>query len=227
MVSTTPQITQNFVKMIKEKADKGNYRVDVNGISIDVFPYIFPPESPFSESTHTVYDLFGHLDEQKVLDMGTGTGIQAIQASLAGAKEVDVVDIYDVAVDCAKHNVRLNGLEGRVNVWQSDLFEEVPEKQYDLIIANLPIVEVEESDIRFHSLFDPNFAYHQRLFQEAPAFLTESGKITLCHSDLQEEGFERLENVAKQYGFAPSVQRSTEALGHEWRNYEFNLEEEL
>ena len=221
MVTTIPQITREFVRSIEDKAHTGRYRVDVNGISIDVFPYIFPPASPFSESTHTVYDYFGNLTGSNVLDIGTGTGIQAIQASLAGADKVDAVDIYDQSVECAKHNVRLNGLDRKIKVWQSDLFSNVPKKEYDLIIANLPIVEADEVDIRLHSLFDPSFVYHERLFQDSPTYLSNSGRITLCHADLQNKGFERLEEIAQRNGFTPNIKKAINSLGYEWRNYDF------
>lgn len=207
--------------MIQDKANEGTYRVNLQGILIDVFPYVFPPQSPFSESTHTVYDQLGDIGNKNVLDIGTGTGIQAIQAALAGAKAVDAIDIYSSAVECAKHNVKLNGLEDKVAVWQSDLFENVPRKEYGLIIANLPIVEAEEPDLKFHSLFDPHFNYHQRLFREAQVYLSKSGRIMLCHADLQKDGFEKLEQLAVKNGFLTSIKQTTNALGYQWRNYEF------
>lgn len=221
MVTTIPQNTKEFIKMIKSTAKKGTYRVEVNGVPIDVFPYVFPPQSPFSESTHTVYDEFGNLDGQKVLDIGTGTGIQAIIAALAGANEVDAVDIYETAVRCARHNVELNALESKVKIYLSDLFNDLPDKKYDLIIANLPILDCEEKDIRFHSLFDPKFRYHEKLFQEAPRYLANSGRIVLCHANLEDEGFEKIERVAKSHGFRPTITKSIRSLGYEWRNYEF------
>lgn len=224
MMTNKPTISRNFEESIRTNANSGIYRVNVNGILIDVFPYIFPPQSPFSESTHTVYDQFGHLDSKKVLDIGTGTGIQAIQAYLAGARKVDAVDINDDAIICAKHNIRLNGLEGKISTWQSDLFSNIPNNHYDLIIANLPIVEVDELDIRLHSLYDPGFFYHERLFETAPRYLSESGKITLCHANLQEKSFERLEDVAKTHGFSFDVKQKVNSLDYEWRNYDFRYE---
>ena len=209
--------------MIKAKAKKGPYQIKLNGVLIDVFPYIFPPSSPFSESTHTVYDELGHLKGKNVLDIGTGTGIQAIQAVLAGAEKVDAVDIYEGAVECARHNFKLNCLEKKIKVWKSDLFSNVPRKQYDLIIANLPIVDIEEEDLRLHSLFDPGFKYHERLFQEAPAYLAKDGSIILCHADLQSRGFERLETLATNHGYTFKVKQAIKSLGYEWRNYEFKL----
>ena len=94
-----PVISQLFKEDIEKKAKEGVYEKVVDGIKITVFPYVFPPASPFSESTHSVYDEFGDLRGKTVLDIGTGTGIQAIKASLAGAKIVDAVDIFEVAID--------------------------------------------------------------------------------------------------------------------------------
>lgn len=225
MIATIPQITKNFYKDIKEKSEKGIYTIKVGNIKINVFPYVFPPSSPFSESSHTVYDEFGDLSEQKVLDIGTGTGIQAIQATLAGAEKVDAVDIYDNAVRCAQHNVNSNRLANKIRVWNSDLFSGIPKgNKYDLIIANLPIVDAEEKDIRFHSLIDPGFIYHERLFSEAQDYLDNEGIISLCHADLQsKEDFSNLEDLAIGNGFDGMIVNTSNSLGHEWRKYEFKV----
>lgn len=223
MESEKPKISQEFESMIRSRAIDGKYIVNVNGIKIEVFPYVFPPQSPFSESSHTIFDQFGNLSGKRVLDIGTGTGIQAIQAIIAGAERVDATDINQEAVKCAEHNVKLNGLESRINVWQSDLFDNIPNKRYNLIIANLPIVEAKEEDTKLHSLYDPGFIYHERLFRESPDYLSESGKINLSHANLQREGFERLESLARKNGFIHNIKQIVNSLGYEWRNYEFSI----
>jgi len=226
MVTTNkqiPSITRNFMQKIISDAEKGTYRLEVDGTLIDVHPYVFPPCSPFSESTHTVYDYFGNLKGKKVLDVGTGTGILAIQAAKAGAKRIDALDIEQSAVDCARHNVSMNNFEDKIKVFKSDLFAEVSEK-YDLIIANLPIIDYPEKDRRFHSLSDPGFEYHRRLFKEAKKYLTENGKMVLCHANLQSKNdFNGLESLAKKYGFSSQIKKSVKSLGYEWRDYEFSI----
>jgi len=232
-----PKITQDFITKMKDDAKKGAYRIELDGISIDVYEYVFPPSSPFSESTHTVYEQFGDLSGKKVLDMGTGTGILAIQAALAGAESVDAIDICGKSIECAIHNVKINGLENKVKVYWSNLFRMVPrEKKYDLIISNPPILDLDPDenitdekgiplcdDSRFVSLIDPGFRYHKELFREVPKYLNPNGRIVLCHADLQEDGFEKLEKIASEAGFEFGVLQSVSSLGYEWRNYEFFL----
>lgn len=214
------KITKNFIEKIQNDAKTGVYRKELGNLKFDVFPYVFPPESPFSKSSLSIYNQFGDLSNKKVLDIGSGTGVQAIYAAKAGALKVDAVDIVDDAVKCTKHNAKLNEVD--ICAYKSDLFSNVGSKKFDLIIANLPIVEADECDKRFHSLFDPGFNYHKRLFEEANDYLTENGKIVLCHANLSDgDEFGKLEKLAFENGFKSNVLESVDALGYEWRNYEF------
>jgi len=63
------------------------------------------------------------LDGDRVLDMGTGSGVNAI---LAASKSADVVavDINPHAVAAARHNAELNGVADRVQVRRSDVFSD-------------------------------------------------------------------------------------------------------
>lgn len=47
---------------------------------------------------------------KRVIDFGSGSGVVAIAAALAGAKEVIACDIDPLALDAAKHNAQLNGV---------------------------------------------------------------------------------------------------------------------
>ncbi|MDO7905476.1 50S ribosomal protein L11 methyltransferase [Paenibacillus sp. JX-17] len=58
---------------------------------------------------------------EEVIDVGTGSGILAIGAIKLGAKHVLALDLDPVAVSSAEENTRLNGLEDRITVKESDL----------------------------------------------------------------------------------------------------------
>lgn len=71
-----------------------------------------------------------------VADVGTGSGVLAIGATLIGAARVDAVDTDPVAVHAARENVAVNGLEGRIFLHTGDRLTGIP-GPYDLIIANI------------------------------------------------------------------------------------------
>jgi ribosomal protein L3 glutamine methyltransferase len=78
---------------------------------------------------------------ENILELCTGSGCLAIM--MADAFHNSVVDAVDISTDAlavAEHNIREYKLEGRVNPIQSDLYENVPFKKYDLIITNPPYV---------------------------------------------------------------------------------------
>lgn len=77
--------------------------------------------------------------DTRVFDIGTGSGILAIGASLLGAKDVVGVDLDIVAVDSAKENVQYNHLEN-VEILHGNLMD-VVDGTADIIVANI-IAEV-------------------------------------------------------------------------------------
>jgi ribosomal protein L3 glutamine methyltransferase len=81
---------------------------------------------------------------ENVLELCTGSGCLAIMlADAFGNSVVDAVDISKDALAVAEHNIREYKLEGRVNPIESDLYENVPFKKYDLIVTNPPYVNAE------------------------------------------------------------------------------------
>ena len=82
-----------------------------------------------------------------VLDMCTGSGCLAIAAAETFPHaQVDAVDISKDALDVARINVDDYGLQDRVALHQSNLFEKLPPAQYDLIICNPPYVNTGSMD---------------------------------------------------------------------------------
>ncbi len=72
----------------------------------------------------------------KVLDLGTGSGIQGIVAALNGC-DVTFSDIDDEAIRCAKQNAKLNNVDGKFVC--SDMFGRISGK-FNTIIFNPPYV---------------------------------------------------------------------------------------
>ena len=219
-----PKITKDFKKYIEEKAKIGNYSIKFGELKILVFPYVFPPKSAFSQSSQTLIKSFCNLSGQTVLDLGTGTGIQALCAAKAGATKVIASDIEKNALNCARKNIKINKLQDIIEVIESDLFEKIPKVGFDLIIANLPIIDFNEPNPKFHSLSDPNYRLHINLFQNAAKYLNRNGKIRLIHANLEgNKAFKKLENLASNNAYIYDILEESRALGYIWRNYCFKL----
>lgn len=71
-----------------------------------------------------------------VIDVGTGSGILSIAASLLGAEQVTALDLDEVAVEAARQNTALNGVEDSVSVKRNNLLEGV-DGNADIIVANI------------------------------------------------------------------------------------------
>ncbi len=120
-----------------------------------------------------------------VLDMGTGSGIQAIAASKY-AEKVVAVDINGKAIDKLNEKIKSLGLRNVFAV-QSDLFSGVSEK-FDLIIFNPPYLPDESMDVfeGREALYGGEKGYEviERFLEEAKNYLKGRGRILLLFSSL-------------------------------------------
>lgn len=74
----------------------------------------------------------------RVLDVGTGSGVLATAAALLGAGAVDGVDIEPVAVRSARENANRNGVETVVHIEQGSVGDGEPfQGEYDVVVANI------------------------------------------------------------------------------------------
>ena len=100
------------------------------------------PGMAFGTGTHETTSLCLKLMEaymkpgDKVLDVGCGSGILSIGASLLGAGEVLAVDIDPEAVKVSEENVKLNNCGDKVKVRCGNLVEGL-DFEADIIVANL------------------------------------------------------------------------------------------
>ncbi|EJE98563.1 50S ribosomal protein L11 methyltransferase [Liquorilactobacillus mali] len=100
------------------------------------------PQQAFGTGTHptTVLALRALEDhirgDEVVFDVGTGTGILSIAASLLGVKRVYACDVEDEAIISAKKNLELNKDVNNVELELNSLLDGA-KGQADLILANI------------------------------------------------------------------------------------------
>lgn len=79
--------------------------------------------------------------ELNILDLCTGSGAIAISLAKYSNSNVTGTDISNLALDIAKKNAEKNCT--KVKFIQSNLFENVRERQWDVIVSNPPYIETE------------------------------------------------------------------------------------
>ena len=133
----------------------------------------------------------GDVAEVKAaLDMCTGSGCLAILLAHAYPEaDVDAVDISSEALTVAQRNVSDYGLADRINLIRSDLFANLPEKSYDLIISNPPYVTAMAMlDLPSEFRHEPRLALAggddgldavRVLIKDAPRFLNPEGTLVV------------------------------------------------
>jgi len=77
----------------------------------------------------------------KVLEIGVGSGIISVMlAILIPDIEIIAVDINDKALELAKSNAKKHNVEDKITFIKSDLFTNVPDIQFDMVVSNPPYI---------------------------------------------------------------------------------------
>ena len=141
-----------------------------------------------------------------ILDMCTGSGCLAILlAEKFPQAEVDAVDISSDALEVAEINIADYEFENRVYPIQSDLFENLQNTEYDLIISNPPYVtEASMEGLPQEYRYEPSLALVagadgmdiiDRLLKEVKAHLNDNGVLIVELGDGAENFKERFPNI--------------------------------
>jgi ribosomal protein L3 glutamine methyltransferase len=164
----------------------------LSGMKFFVNEHVLIPRSPVAEM---IEDRFfpwwsDKRPAQRILDLCTGSGCLGILAALEFEfSQVDVSDIDSKALRVANKNIAFHGLKSRINAVLSDVYEQLPSHQYDIIIANPPYVpESEQLDLASefshepaHALFsgEEGLDVAKRIISGASQFLAPNGILVL------------------------------------------------
>lgn len=188
-------------RIIKVVQKFGPKEVEVLGRRYVVNEEVFNPK--FYITSEFMAKHINVQPEDFVLDMGTGSGIQAITAGQTALKVV-AVDINPQAVRCAATNVERHGLKNTISVLRGDLFAPLPpETKFNVIIFTPPYLEGHTKRNLDYALCDPGKSLVKRFFGKAKSYLKPDGYVQMVYSSLADPG--RVLDIASEFGWDWSV----------------------
>jgi release factor glutamine methyltransferase len=211
-------LKQRFgVWCIRKIQRHGPRSVSVLGKTFEISEEVFNPKYYITSEFMAL-----HIDamaEDTVLDIGTGSGIQAITAAQMGCRVV-AVDINPEAVKCARENAKLNGVEDKVSVLQGDLFSPLSNNEkFDIILFTPPYLKGFVKTHFDHALFDQDKALAKRFFTDAKKYLKENGYVQMIYSSIAEP--EKILKITEALGWGHTVIARNKKLFEEFIIYKF------
>jgi len=137
----------------------------------------------FFFSTHLLLDQLKKLPLQnkKFLELGAGSGLLSIYSAQQGAIAT-ATDINPVAVKFLYGNCRENSV--RINIIESDLFNQIPLQTFDLIAINPPYYRKEPQSPADYAWFcGENGEYFQKLFTGLKKYMHAETMILMVLCD--------------------------------------------
>ena len=118
------------------------------GLDFYIDENVLVPRSPIAELIESDFEPWlGGREPERILDLCTGSGCIAIGCAYRFPEAyVDATDISDAALNVAGINVERHRLEDRVRLIHSDVYDQLGERTYDIILSNPPYVGAVEMD---------------------------------------------------------------------------------
>jgi ribosomal protein L3 glutamine methyltransferase len=145
------------------------------------------PRSPIANLIHQSFEPWV-TNPNTILDLCSGSGCIGISCAYV-FKSANVVlsDVSKGAIEVGKINIKNHDMAGRVEILESDLFENLTNSKFDLIVSNPPYVDKQDllsMPPEYHyepkiSLMagDDGLSFVLRILRDARDFLTEKGVL--------------------------------------------------
>jgi release factor glutamine methyltransferase len=166
-----------------------------------LLPDVFSPADSSSSLAHL--ELIDFPAGGSFLEIGSGTGVIAVSAALAGCAAVTATDLSPAAVRNTQLNAERFGVASRLTSVQSDIFDALPaDAVFDVIYWHSnnvwapPAMAVD--NVHVLAYVDPGYAAHLRFLRDAPAHLVPGGRLLLAVSS--RAGRPELDELAARTG---------------------------
>ena len=146
---------------------------------------------------------------KKILDLCTGSGAIAVSlAKYLPQSEITAIDISNEALKIAKKNAISNNVENQITFVNSDMFTNLNEEKFDIIVSNPPYIKtnvIEKLDIQVKN--EPYIAldggkdgldFYKKIINESYRYLKYKGYLCLeIGFDQKIDVIEFIENTEK------------------------------
>ena len=163
-----------------------------------------------SDDTFLLAENLEIKEGQSVLEIGTGSGLVSMYASLL-TDDVTATDINYNALELAEKNFKLNNIS-TIKLEFGDLFEPVKDKKFDVILFNTPYLPTDSEDIINDDL---NYAFDggldgrkviDRFINEVSNHLNDKGIVQIIQSSLSDNN--RTLDMFDRNGFVAEIAES-------------------
>jgi release factor glutamine methyltransferase len=175
------------------------------GIDFEVTPDVLIPRPETEILVERAIEILKNTDQPRLCDIGTGSGciIISILQNITDARAL-AVDVSLQAMEVARRNAGKIGVNNRLNLLVSDVFDSVVAEKFDVIVSNPPYVPETDlpglqSEVRDH---EPLLALTGgakgldiigKLIEQSPEYLRASGTMLI------EIGFNQSEKVEQMF----------------------------
>lgn len=188
-----------------------NKIVEIRNMKIRIFPNVFPPIRTIS--TDLLLDAIDHFVKagQKLLDLGTGSGVLAIYAAKKGAKVI-ATDIMKEAVVAAKYNAKINNV--KIDVRIGNLFDPVKGIKFDIIVFNPPYFLGEPRDSLDYAIYSgKRYDIIVKFILMLRSYLKKTGFALITLSNLIDERI--ILSIAERKNITPKIYKQAKGLYNE------------
>jgi len=169
------KMPERYVAYLKNRDNLATMAVE--GISVDIFPGVFPPATDTRLLACNLKPYI-HKEGVRVLDIASGSGVLAMLAGLYGASGL-AVDISATAVENSNHN--FHKYDVSFVAMQSDVFDHMPLQKFETILATPPYLDGKVVDPLDYAIYGTSH-FVDSLLENARNYLAVDGKMLVTYA---------------------------------------------
>lgn len=165
-------------------------RQEFYGLDFIVTPDVLIPRPETEILVERAIEVIGNR-EASFLDIGVGSGCISVAILKHCPKATGLaVDVSEAAIEVAKRNAAMHGVDGRLTIEDSDVYDDLDPQQFELIVSNPPYVPLADiatlqPEVRDH---EPHVALTggssglsiiKRIVAGAPEYLKPQGHLLI------------------------------------------------